>query len=127
MRICLLRLKKIFRTLELKNKIEVESKFTKQHNFYNLGKGKGKHYSFGESGCGICKIFNLSKAGITHLKVVGRGNQLELLVRDVGIIADCIRTIKEAETVDVFEKKIKDKFFSGKCPSICYYQQKPKK
>lgn len=31
-------------------------------------------YLCGETGCGLCRLYQLREAGITHLKLVGRGN-----------------------------------------------------
>ena len=40
-------------------------------------------YLCGASGCGLCALYRLQKAGITHLKLVGRGNHSEDMKADI--------------------------------------------
>ena len=39
--------------------------------------------TFGKTGCGVCKVLELKNAGVTHLKVVGRGKRKETLLDDM--------------------------------------------
>lgn len=36
-------------------------------------------YLCGETGCGLCALYHLKQAGITHLKLVGRGNYTDYM------------------------------------------------
>ena len=40
-------------------------------------------YVTGATGCGLCALYDLKKAGVTHLKIVGRGNYAEYAKRDI--------------------------------------------
>lgn len=40
-------------------------------------------YVLGSTVCGLCSLKRLKKAGVTHLKIVGRGNSIENMKRDV--------------------------------------------
>ena len=40
-------------------------------------------YLCGATGCGLCTLKRLSDAGITHLKLVGRGNYTDFMERDI--------------------------------------------
>lgn len=40
-------------------------------------------YKFGSTGCGICALKKLKEAGITYLKVVGRGNYIDVIEKDI--------------------------------------------
>ena len=42
----------------------------------------------GESGCGLCALYDLGQAGITHLKIVGRGNHPDRMVEDIRAMKD---------------------------------------
>ena len=37
-------------------------------------------YLCGVTGCGLCALYRLREAGITHLKLVGRGNYVNFIV-----------------------------------------------
>lgn len=42
-------------------------------------------YLCGETGCGLCALYQLKQAGITHLKLVGRGNYVDHMEKISGI------------------------------------------
>ena len=46
-------------------------------------------YICGETGCRLCALYQLQRAGITHLKLVGRGNYVNYMEND-------IRNLKQA-------------------------------
>ena len=68
--------------------------------------------ALGAGGCGICALDVLERAGITHLKLVGRGNRPERMVRD-------IRALRKA-LAD--RSKAKETLFPDGCPGTCYYE-----
>lgn len=57
-------------------------------------------YLCGATGCGLCTLKRLSDAGITHLKLVGRGNYTDFMERD---------TWKSRRTLEIL-----DGFFYGR-------------
>ncbi|NME84373.1 U32 family peptidase [Clostridium sp. SM-530-WT-3G] len=91
-------------------------------------------YILGASGCGICALKRLKDSGVTHLKVVGRGNSIENMERDIIGLRKAIDILNMSEQKNnmhskeytledniSFEKKIKDEIFCGKCSNECYY------
>ncbi|OOM77195.1 U32 family peptidase [Clostridium sp. BL-8] len=78
-------------------------------------------YVLGSTGCGLCSLKRLKKAGVTHLKVVGRGNSIENMKRDVENLKIALSMLEDIEDSSTYEKRIKDKLFHGKCDGQCYY------
>lgn len=78
-------------------------------------------YIFGRTGCGLCSLKELKKAGVTHLKVVGRGNSIENMGRDVRNLKKAIDMLDDIEDSKTYEKIVQDKLLHGKCSGECYY------
>lgn len=78
-------------------------------------------YSLGSTGCGLCALQNLKKAGVTHLKVVGRGNYIDYMERDVKNLKKAIRMLNHMEFSNDYCEKVKDKLLNGQCSGKCYY------
>jgi len=74
--------------------------------------------SFGESGCGICALPRLKAAGITHLKVVGRGAHIECMERDVRMLRRALE-MKGASAAE-----IRREILENTCNQNCYYPAK---
>lgn len=66
-------------------------------------------YLCGATGCGLCALYRLRDAGITHLKLVGRGNYTDFMEKD-------IRNLKAA-----FRTEMKKQIFPYGCSGNCYY------
>lgn len=78
-------------------------------------------YFIGETGCGLCSLKKLKKAGITHLKVVGRGNSIENMEKDIKSLKKAIAILDNTEISETYEEYIKNKLLDGKCSGQCYY------
>ncbi|GAA0075688.1 hypothetical protein UT300005_00660 [Clostridium sp. CTA-5] len=78
-------------------------------------------YIFGETGCGVCSLNRLKEAGVTHLKVVGRGNSINNMEKDVQNLKKAIDMLDNIQDSNTYEKEVKNKLFSGKCSGQCYY------
>ena len=85
-----------------------------------------QQYLCGKSGCALCALPQLEAAGITHLKLVGRGNYVEDMIRDIrnlkaalGVLEENQREEKETgRYIDQLNKKI----FDGQpCGNNCIY------
>lgn len=76
--------------------------------------------ALGASGCGLCALPALRHAGVTHLKLVGRGNRPERMVRD-------IRALKTALSLceSDFPAEMKRRLFPNGCAGACYYRIEP--
>lgn len=78
-------------------------------------------YILGSTGCGLCSLKRLKKAGVTHLKVVGRGNSIKNMERDVQNLKKAISMLDDIEDSKTYEKRVKDKLINDKCSGQCYY------
>lgn len=71
--------------------------------------------SFGASGCGLCALPRLHRAGVTHLKLVGRGGYIECIERDVRMLRRAL------DMGDVPADVLRSEIMDGKCSGNCYY------
>lgn len=80
-------------------------------------------YITGASGCGLCALYDLADAGITHLKLVGRGNYSEYMIRDIRQAHEALDILEETHPLgrDVYIRRMKDRLFAGECSHTCYY------
>ena len=59
----------------------------------------------------------LKEAGVTHLKVVGRGNFLEAMIRDVEGLKYALTILENSNNKEEYIKKV----IKGNCSRECYY------
>lgn len=78
-------------------------------------------YLCGQSGCGLCELYALQKAGITHVKLVGRGNHVDSMEQDIRNLRKALEILEEAESEETFRKQMKQELFPGGCSGNCYY------
>ena len=78
-------------------------------------------YMLGITGCGLCALRKLKEAGVTHLKVVGRGNSIDNMKKDVQNLKKALKLLDNMHYNSNFEKKIKEELFDNKCSGKCYY------
>ena len=55
-------------------------------------------YLCGATGCGLCTLKQLSDAGITHLKLVGRGNYTNFMERDIRNLRRMLEILEDSST-----------------------------
>jgi len=70
---------------------------------------------FGAGGCGLCALPLLRKAGITHLKIVGRGAHPEFLERDIRLVRRAV------DMGDVSAETLRRVILQNECSKNCYY------
>ncbi|MBQ3574484.1 MAG: U32 family peptidase [Clostridia bacterium] len=70
---------------------------------------------FGAGGCALCALGKLQDAGITHLKIVGRGANTENMLRDVRIMRAACEMFSRGET------DLHSLLPDGRCSGLCYY------
>lgn len=75
----------------------------------------------GSSGCGLCSLWKLREAGITHLKIVSRGNDTDSTVNDIKALKRALNILEESKTEDIFKEKMKRELFLTGCSNNCYY------
>lgn len=76
----------------------------------------------GASGCGLCALFGLQESGITHLKVVGRGNHTEAMLQDIRQLKRSLEILETAGTEREFQRSMKTEIFPSGCSGNCYYR-----
>jgi Collagenase and related proteases len=91
-------------------------------SFRNSSERGEEAYRFGATGCGVCKIFELEKAGVGFVKVVGRDKDIELIERDIRILRRLLDFVpKSGNSVD-FGRQAKREVNMGHCNEFCYYR-----
>lgn len=70
---------------------------------------------FGAGGCGLCALKAMQLAGVTHIKIVGRGAHIDLMQRDVRIMRSACEML--ANGVDDLLSLLPD----DRCSGNCYY------
>lgn len=79
-------------------------------------------YLCGESGCGLCALWRLQKAGITHLKLVGRGNYVDFMERDIQNLCRAREILGNSTSEIEFQERVKRELFLSGCGGNCYYR-----
>lgn len=75
----------------------------------------------GSTGCVLCSLKKLKEAGVTHLKVVGRGNSIDFMERDVKELRTALDILEKISNGN-YEEEMKNKLFKNKkCSRNCYY------
>lgn len=80
-----------------------------------------EEYLTGSSGCGLCALKELKAAGITHLKLVGRGNHVAYMEQDIKQMKRAIKLADEIADLEEYRNCMKKEIFVEKCSGICYY------
>ena len=93
-------------------------------------------YLCGQTGCGLCALYWLGKAGVTHLKLVGRGNYTDYMERDIRNLRKALEILKDVldmektgnipaglKAEETYISQMKKELFgsAGKCSGMCYY------
>ena len=78
-------------------------------------------YLCGATGCGLCALYRLRDAGITHLKLVGRGNYTDFMEKDIRNLQKALQILESIETETDFRTEIKKQIFPYGCSGSCYY------
>ena len=84
-------------------------------------------YLCGATGCGLCALYRFREIGITHLKLVGRGNYTDYMEQDIRMLRQALSILEQSTSETEFQNTIKQRLFSCKCSGACYYlQQAPR-
>lgn len=79
-------------------------------------------YVTGNTGCGLCALKELENAGVTHLKIVGRGNYTAFMEQDIKMVRRALAIVEQEKEVSDYKKRVKEELFSGTCSGVCYYR-----
>ena len=78
-------------------------------------------YKFGSTGCGVCSLKKLKAAGVTYLKVVGRGNYIDFMEKDIMNLKKAINLMDKIDSEIEFQENIKNEIIKVRCSGECYY------
>lgn len=81
----------------------------------------GQSYRLGSTGCGLCSLKKLELAGVTHLKVVGRGEAVENIEKDIMYLKKALDLLDKVEELCECGAKLKESLFESECSKKCYY------
>ncbi len=77
-------------------------------------------YLCGATGCGLCSLYRLQKTGITHLKLVGRGNYTDFMERDIRNLRKALEILEHSDSNERYQKTMKQILFPNGCSGNCY-------
>ena len=77
-------------------------------------------YLCGATDCGLCTLKQLSDAGITHLKLVGRGNYTDFMERDIRNLRRTLEILEDSSTEEEYIRAMKAELFPNGCSHMCY-------
>lgn len=78
-------------------------------------------YLLGRSGCGLCALWKLQNAGITHLKLVSRGNYTADTIEDIRRLKRAISILENVPSEVAYQKQMRRELFPRGCSHNCYY------
>lgn len=70
---------------------------------------------FGDGGCALCALQRLQQAGVTHLKIVGRGAHIGLLERDIRLMRRAL------DMGELSPELLRREILNDCCSGRCYY------
>lgn len=78
-------------------------------------------YLTGSTGCGLCALYRMKQVGITHLKLVGRGNYTDFMEKDIRQLRKVLDILENSDSEAQYQKKMKASLFPDGCSQNCYY------
>lgn len=79
-------------------------------------------YLTGSTGCGLCALYRMKQVGITHLKLVGRGNYIDFMEKDIRQLRKVLDILENSDSEAQYQKKMKASLFPDGCSRNCYYR-----
>ena len=81
----------------------------------------GEDFVLGQSGCGLCALWQLRDAGITHVKLVSRGNYTADTIEDIRQLKNALNILEKSACEKDYKKQMKSRLFANDCSHNCYY------
>jgi len=78
-------------------------------------------YLCGVTGCGLCALYRLREIGITHLKLVGRGNYTDYMDQDIRMLRQALTLLESSTSEKDFQQNMRANLFPYGCSFHCYY------
>lgn len=88
---------------------------------HEAAQGDADHYVTGKGGCGLCALWQLRQARVTHLKLVSRGNYSEDTIKDIRQLRRALDILDRSESEEEYIWNMKKALFSDGCSYNCYY------
>lgn len=79
-------------------------------------------YLTGSTGCGLCALYRMKQVGITHLKLVGRGNYTDFMEKDIRQLRKALDILEKSDNELQYQREMKASFFPDGCSQNCYYR-----
>lgn len=102
---------------QLRSSVPAASSQTDVPNDSDLPDG----YLCGATGCGLCALYRLREIGITHLKLVGRGNYTDFMEQDIRMLRQALAILETSASEKDFQLNMREQLFPQGCSSHCYY------
>ena len=71
----------------------------------------------------LSALYQLQRAGITHLKLVGRGNYTDFMEHDIRNLRKALKILEQCDSEELYQKIMKQTLFSKGCSGNCYYRE----
>ena len=78
-------------------------------------------YLCGATGCGLCALYRFREIGITHLKLVGRGNYTDYMEQDIRMLRRALMLLEHSTSEKDFQQNMREQLFPQGCSFHCYY------
>lgn len=101
------------------SEIPKEENDLNQMSFLNEGDWEEQEL-LGITGCALCALYDYEKIGITHLKIVSRGNGSEATIEDIKKVEEALSILEESQTKAEYIHKMKKSLFPQGCSKNCY-------
>lgn len=79
-------------------------------------------YLTGSTGCGFCALYRMKQVGITHLKLVGRGNYTDFMEKDIRQLRKALDILEKSDNELQYQREMKVSLFPDGCSQNCYYR-----
>ena len=79
-------------------------------------------YLTGSTGCGFCALYRMKQVGITHLKLVGRGNYTDFMEKDIRQLRKALDILEKSDNELQYQREMKASLFPDGCSQNCYYR-----
>ena len=83
-----------------------------------------EYEGIGKGGCGLCALYALQKIGITHLKIVSRGNYKEDTIADILALKKALAIAINSKSEKEYINTMKNVLFTNGCSMNCYFVKK---
>ena len=121
------RLKQVWFNFHKKEETDAAQKDVAETDRIQEKEGKGlpldeDGYLTGSTGCGLCALYRMKQVGITHLKLVGRGNYTDFMEKDIRQLRKALDILEKSDNELQYQREMKASLFPDGCSQNCYYR-----